>query len=232
MIKLLVILFIIKLYDWNNIFKNISIIIWKNLQLLTFTGEKILPFDQRGVTEQAKFTYSPLGKALEKQTKMIEDQGKKQIKAVEVYLKQLVESSKVIKKNFNINRDSTPPEEQKKIFNELITERSSEHWNLEERINSDNLIWKFKNERRSPKDFRNYQNIMDLFKNLKDGSVNPRKVSKSQNNFKSDLGEIKKGNRKSRSEYQISVIQNVENFFDLREKIIAFLEIFGLSLRS
>ena len=92
------------------------------------------------MTEQAKFTYSPLGKALEKQTKMIEDQGKKQIKAVEVYLKQLVESSKVIKKNFNINRDSTPPEEQKKIFNELITERSSEHWNLEERINSDNLI--------------------------------------------------------------------------------------------
>ena len=73
---------------------------------------------------------------------------------------------------------------------------------------------------------------MDLFKNLKDGSVNPRKVSKNQNNFKSDLGEIKKGNRKSRSEYQISVIQNVENFFDLREKIIAFLEIFGLSLCS
>ena len=92
------------------------------------------------MTEQAKFTYSPLGKALEKQTKMIEDQGKKQIKAAEVHLKQLVESSKVIKKNFNINRDSTPPEEQKKIFNELITERSSEHWNLEERINSDNLI--------------------------------------------------------------------------------------------
>ena len=73
---------------------------------------------------------------------------------------------------------------------------------------------------------------MDLFKNLKDGSVNPRKVSKNQNNFKSDLGEIKKGNRKSRSEYQVRVIQNVENFFDLREKIIAFLEIFGLSLRS
>ena len=73
---------------------------------------------------------------------------------------------------------------------------------------------------------------MDLFKNLKDGSVNPRKVSKNQNNFKSDLGEIEKGNRKSRSEYQISVIQNVENFFDLRKKIIAFLEIFGLSLRS
>ena len=29
--------------------------------------------------EQAKFTYSPLGKALEKQRKTIEDQGRKQI---------------------------------------------------------------------------------------------------------------------------------------------------------
>ena len=46
-------------------------------------GEEILPSDKRRVTEQAKFSYSPLGKALEKQTKTIEDQGKKQIKAVE-----------------------------------------------------------------------------------------------------------------------------------------------------
>ena len=32
--------------------------------------------------EQAKFTYSPLGKAFEKQTKTIEDQGKKRIDAL------------------------------------------------------------------------------------------------------------------------------------------------------
>ena len=31
------------------------------------TGEEILPSDQRRIIEQAKFTYSPLGKALEKQ---------------------------------------------------------------------------------------------------------------------------------------------------------------------
>ena len=33
------------------------------------TGEEILPFDERRVIEQAKFTYSPLGKAIEKQIK-------------------------------------------------------------------------------------------------------------------------------------------------------------------
>ena len=43
----------------------------------------MLPSDQRRVTEQAKFTYSLLGKALKKQTKTIEDQGKKEIKAIE-----------------------------------------------------------------------------------------------------------------------------------------------------
>ena len=32
--------------------------------------------------EQAKFTYSPLEKAFEKQTKTIEDQGKKQVEAL------------------------------------------------------------------------------------------------------------------------------------------------------
>ena len=36
------------------------------------TGEEILPPDQRRVIEQAKFTYSPLGKAFKKQTKTIE----------------------------------------------------------------------------------------------------------------------------------------------------------------
>ena len=37
------------------------------------TGEEILPYNQRQITEQAKFTCSPLGKAFEKQIKTIED---------------------------------------------------------------------------------------------------------------------------------------------------------------
>ena len=40
-------------------------------------GEEILPPDQSRVIEQAKFIYFTLGKALEKQTKTIEYQGKK-----------------------------------------------------------------------------------------------------------------------------------------------------------
>ena len=36
-----------------------------------YEGEEILSCNQRRVTEQAKFTYSALGKAFEKQTKTI-----------------------------------------------------------------------------------------------------------------------------------------------------------------
>ena len=46
------------------------------------TGDEILRSDQRIVIEQAKFTYSPLGKAFEKQIKTIEDQGENQIKNI------------------------------------------------------------------------------------------------------------------------------------------------------
>ena len=47
------------------------------------TGEEILPSNQKHIIEQAKFTYSPLGKAFEKQAKTIEDQREKQIKAIQ-----------------------------------------------------------------------------------------------------------------------------------------------------
>ena len=47
------------------------------------TDEEILRSGQSRILEQAKFTYSPLGKAFEKQIKTIEDQGKKRKKALE-----------------------------------------------------------------------------------------------------------------------------------------------------
>ena len=79
-------------------------------------------------------------------------------------------------------------------------------------------------EEMSRKCFRNYQNPIELFKDLTDGNINTKEVLKDQINLKSDLGEIKKGNKKSKSEDQISVIENVEKFFDLREKNIDFFE--------
>ena len=66
--------------------KNYNMILIERLQIYDrtklismnyLTGEEILPSNQQQIIEQAKFIYSPLGKAFEKQTKIIEDQGKK-----------------------------------------------------------------------------------------------------------------------------------------------------------
>ena len=55
-----------------------------NMLFEDLTVEEIFPFDQRRVIEQAKFTYSSLGKAFEKETKTTEDQERKQVDAFKV----------------------------------------------------------------------------------------------------------------------------------------------------
>ena len=84
------------------------------------------------------------------------------------------------------------------------------------------MICKCKTEERSLKDFSVYKNPIDLFKILKNGNKIPKEVIKNQINFKPDLGEIRKRNPKLRLVDQISVRQNVEKLFDLREKISDF----------
>ena len=79
------------------------------------TGEDILPSNQQQIIEQAKFTYSPLGKAFEKQIKTIEDQGKKQVDALE-NLKLKEETKPIEDKSNNQSRA-------KIIFNELINKK-------------------------------------------------------------------------------------------------------------
>ena len=72
-----------------------------------------------------------------------------------------------------------PHEEQKNMFNELIIKKSSEFYNLEIRINSDNLVYKYKTEGRSLKNVNVYQNPIDFFKNLRYGNINPKEVLKN-----------------------------------------------------
>ena len=67
------------------------------------------------------------------------------------------------------------------MFNELFEEKSSKFRNLEKRINPANLTCKYKLEGGSLKDFRNYQNLIDLFENLRDGNLNLKEALKDQN---------------------------------------------------
>ena len=78
-------------------------------------GEDILPSNQQQIIEQAKFTYSPLGKSFEKQMKTIQDQGKKQVDALENLGPK--EETKPIEGKSNNQSKTTI------IFNELINKR-------------------------------------------------------------------------------------------------------------
>ena len=77
------------------------------------TGEDILPSNQQQIIEQARFTYSPLGKAFEKQVKTIEDQGQKQA----------LESLKPKEKTKTIEDKPSNQSKATIIFNNLINKR-------------------------------------------------------------------------------------------------------------
>ena len=82
------------------------------------TGEDILPSSNQQIIEQARFTYSPLGKAFEKQIKTIEDQGKKQVDA----LNTLKSNNKKLEiKNENIiPKSAFAGDESRKVLNKIL----------------------------------------------------------------------------------------------------------------
>ena len=80
------------------------------------TGEEILPSGQSRIIEQATVTYSPLGKAFEKQTKTIEEQVRRQTEATEEHGKQLVKSNALLKKE----EQSIPLDKEKEVFYKLV----------------------------------------------------------------------------------------------------------------
>ena len=96
------------------------------------TGEEILPLNQQQIIEQAKFTYSPLGKAFEKQTKIIEDKGEKQIKAIQDN-----------KQSGNINNDKYKDKlllsKEREIFKDIYNKRLDKLVELNNKIDYNNL---------------------------------------------------------------------------------------------
>ena len=64
-------------YDINREAAKISALSWGKLGKYEYlTGEEILPSNQRQIIEQAKFTYSPLGKLLKNKQKLLKTKEK------------------------------------------------------------------------------------------------------------------------------------------------------------
>ena len=71
-------------YDINKEAKIFALSSGKLHKYEYLTGEDILPSTQQQIIEQTKFTYSTSGKAFDKQIKTVEDQGKKQVDALNI----------------------------------------------------------------------------------------------------------------------------------------------------
>ena len=106
------------------------------------TGEEILPSNQQQIIEQAKFTYSPLGKAFEKQMKTIEDQGKKQVKAIQ--------DKQIVNINKDVNyKDKLLLSKEREIFKDIYNKRLDKIEELSSKINYDNLQYTTVNNKRN-----------------------------------------------------------------------------------
>ena len=120
------------------------------------TSEEILPSNQQQIIQQAKFNYSPLGKAIEKQIKTIKDQGEKQVVALES-LKGSDKKLPSIKDFVSIkNLDS-------EIINEI--KRIEE---IEKKVDRDKMFYKSTNK---TYDFRNFKTIRAFGNEIKNNVI-------------------------------------------------------------
>ena len=159
-----------------------------------------------------------MGKAFEKQIKTIEDQGEKQINAI-----QNQGQVKTIK-NYTYDNEDTPLiSKQKEIFNELVDERLEKITDLDKKVNSDDLIYRYKGNTADVK-FDKFDNALDIIDKIRDGKIDLADVKNNQEKFKSYLGEIKKGNKKHRSKVQKNTLYNIEMLYKARNKAITFYD--------
>ena len=161
-------------------------------------GEDILPSNQQQTIKQAKFTYSPLGKAFEKQIKTIEDEGEKQI----VVLKDL--KPKAITYN-----DDESLEQKEESYNKLFDEKLNEIQELSREIDYKNLNYNFTTKASGSINFIKFEGPFSLFKKIRDGDISLKMAEEDQEKFKREFGQIKSGNPKHKSEMQLYTIKNV-----------------------
>ena len=176
-------------------------------------GEDILPSNQQQIIEPTKSTYSPLGKAFDKQINTIENQGKKQVDALR-YLKP-IEESKEIKYD-----DDESLEQKQETYNKLVDEKLDEIQELSREIDYKNLNYDFTTKASAPVNFTGYNSPFTLFKKIRDGDISLEIAEEDKKIFKRKYGQIKLGNPDYKSDKQLYAIKNVKNLYDSRQKII------------
>ena len=172
------------------------------------TGEEILPSNQQEIIEQAKFTYSPLGKAFEKQRKTIEDQGKKQVDAL-ANLKP---------------RETKPIEENSGEYGDYFKDKLNEIKKYYKPIDEGDLkIYDNTNEV-----FINFLHYKDPFSPFYDITNDPKTLKnakRKQKAFNKGIESLKDYNIPYSEQYKIN---KVKNLYNSRNRIIKMFDDYNL----
>ena len=185
------------------------------------TGEEILPSNQQQIIQQAKFTYSPLGKAFEKQTKTIEDQGEKQV----VTLESLKDSDKKLTpiKDF-IPMENLNPE----IINEIKKIKE-----LEKKVDRTRMVYKGTNK---TYDFRNYKTICAFGNEIRNNVISLDTANIEQANLLSYINDFMKTKPRDPEKKRLrsDVLNSVSSLVQEREMVLTAFKsgIFQVSKES
>ena len=182
------------------------------------TGEEILPSNKQQIIEQAKFAYSSLGKAFEKQTKTIEDRGEKQIKAIQGNRKQLI--------NDDDYKNKLLISKEREIFKDIYNKKLDKIIELNNKIDYDSL--KYIVERSAVEyDFNEFKDPITFLEDIKNGKISLEKAKEKQQGYYNYLNAIRKGNK---SATQKRTLANINILFSARDNSIKFIEDYGSTI--
>ena len=170
------------------------------------TGEDILPSNQQQIIEQAKFTYSPLGKAFEKQIKTIEDKGQKQSDALE----NLKDQNKQI---VNVNddyEDKLLHSKEREIFRNIYNKRLDETDELTKKIDGNNLIFTTISIGKSI-DFTKKDDPLTFLSKIKIAKITVEEVKESQKDFDKYLKIVRERNKNHEQEKPLANLNMLFN---------------------
>ena len=116
---------------------------------------------------------------------------------------------------------------QEEIFNELADERIKEITELNEKVNFDDLIYRYKGKS-TVVNLHQFDNAFSLLDKIRNGKINLTNAKNDQEKFRSDLGEIIRGNKKHKPNEQKNAIYNINMLYRARNSVIKFFYDYSL----
>ena len=177
-----------------------------------------MPSNQQQIIEQAKFTYSPLGKAFEKQTKTIKDHGEKEIKAIRDNKEQLVNNN-----NDDNDKNKLLLSREREIFKNIYNKRLDKIEGLSTKIDYNNL--KYTAIRTGEEfEFDKSEDPVLFLNDIRKGKISLEEAQNLQQDYGNYLKDIRKGNKNAEQE---KTLANINLLFNARNNAIKFTEDYG-----